>query len=213
MDYELELQCIGIGDATIELFVPKEESVKRVYLTQKEENASTPFPYWAKVWPSAMALSSFIQQHPYYVNNKEVLELAAGLGLPSLLAARHARSVCCSDYLPEPLQVVTESIAYNKATSITTRLLDWQHLPPDLFPDVLLLSDINYDPEQFDILYGVLSGFLQKKAVIMLSTPQRLMAKPFIERLLPWCTYQEELVIRQKGEDTPVSVYVLKEAE
>jgi hypothetical protein len=33
-------------------------------------------------------------------------------------------------------------------------LLDWNALPEDLAADVVLLSDINYEPEAFDALLG-----------------------------------------------------------
>ena len=85
---------------------------------------------------------------------------------------------------------------------------DWHQLPNELHPDVLLLSDINYDPVEFDNLFKVLTGFLQKDTLIILSTPQRLMAKPFISRLMPWCIQQENVQV----EETGVSIYVLKKA-
>lgn len=209
MKYELELQSIVIGDTTIKLFVPMADSVKQVYQAQREADSTIPFPYWARVWPAALALSTFLQKEPHYIIGKTVLELAAGVGLPSLLAARYASTVCCSDYLPETLDVVQRSIALNGAANISTRLLDWHRLPADLTPEVLLLSDINYDPREFDVLYGVFTRFLHSGTLMLLSTPQRLMAKPFIERLLPWCIHQEELPVLNSGEVTPVSVLVL----
>jgi predicted nicotinamide N-methyase len=210
MNYELELRSVAVGDVSVRLFVPVEESIKRMYGKQKEANSATAFPYWAKLWPSALALSAFIHQNPQYVTGKKVLELAAGLGLPSLLATPHAQSVCCSDYLPEALEVVDRTVAYNSVRNMFTRLLDWHHLPNDLSPEVLLLSDINYDPQEFNVLYRVLAGFLQKKVLILLSTPQRLMAKPFIERLLPWCIRQEEVAVPDQSSHTLTTVMVLE---
>jgi methyltransferase-like protein 23 len=209
MKYELELQTVAIGDTTLKLFVPKEDSARRIYLELREINSDTPFPYWAKVWPSALALGAFIQQHNHYIDGKEVLELAGGLGFPALLAASYAQTVCCSDYLPEILEVVDQSITINGITNIYSRLLNWHQLPSDLTADVLLLSDINYDPGEFDVLYGVLTHFLKKNTIIILSTPQRLMAKPFIERLLPWCVQQEEIAVPYKGDVAMINVYVL----
>lgn len=210
MNYELELRTITIGDIVIKIFVPTEDSVKRIYREQRQANNTTPFPYWAKLWPAALGLSTFLQQQSQFITGKEVLELAAGMGVPSLLAARYASRVIYSDYLPEALDVVEQSIDLQSATNLTTRLLDWHRLPPDLSPEVLLLSDINYDPQEFEVLYKVLKGFLQKKTTILLSTPQRLMAKPFIERLLPWCVRQEEMPVSDKGETLLISVLVLQ---
>lgn len=210
MNYELELRTITIGDIAVKLFVPTEVSVKRIYGEQRQANSTTPFPYWAKVWPAALGLSTFLQQQPQFITGKEVLELAAGVGLPSLLAARYASSVIYSDYLPEALDVVEQSIALQDTTNLTSRLLDWHRLPPDLSPDVLMLSDINYDPQEFEVLYEVLNGFLQNNTTILLSTPQRLMAKPFIERLLPWCIRQQEMPVDDNGETVLISVLVLQ---
>lgn len=49
------------------------------------------FPYWSKCWPSAIALSNFIAKNQALIQDKQVLELATGLGLPSLVAARFAK--------------------------------------------------------------------------------------------------------------------------
>jgi predicted nicotinamide N-methyase len=104
--------------------------------------------------------------------------------------------------------VLQQVINHNRFNNMESRRLNWHQLPEDLQPDVLLLSDINYDPAEFDILYQVLSRFLQKRTLIMLSTPQRLLAKPFISRLMPWCIQQEN----GQAEEIPVSIYVLKQA-
>ena len=42
---------------------------------------------------------------------------------------------------------------------LTTRLTHWQQLPKGLTADVLLLSDINYNPSDFDALNQMLQYF------------------------------------------------------
>jgi predicted nicotinamide N-methyase len=210
MDLELELQYIAIGNTMVKLFVPLPERVKNAYLMQKAEAEHTPFPYWAKVWPSAIALSEYILKHPDIMAGKEVVELAAGLGLPSLVAAPYAKTICCSDYLPEALAVVNKSIAANNFSNVYTQLLDWNHLSKNITPDVLLLSDINYDLQEFNTLQKILLDFLHRDTIILLSSPQRLMAKTFIQRLLPWCAHMEEITVSYKGVQTLISVFVLK---
>ena len=96
-------------------------------------------------------------------------------------------------------------------SNVACRVLDWNHLPDDLMADVLLLSDINYDPEQFAVLHQVLQRFLRQGTVILLATPQRLMAKPFIEKLLPFCREQYEMTIYHLQQHTPVSILLLQE--
>lgn len=155
-------------------------------------------------------MASFISAHSEYVRDKTVLELAAGLGLPSIIAARHASSVCCSDYSEEAVDTIEQSIQHNNLLNTQARLIDWYHVPEDVNADVLLLSDINYEPDSFEQLYKVISEFLEKGSTILLSTPQRLMAKPFIERLLSASVYHEELKILHQDKPVMCSLFVLK---
>jgi predicted nicotinamide N-methyase len=147
------------------------------------------------------------------VQHQNVLELAAGLGLPTFVAARYAQSVCCSDYLEEAVATMARTAQHLQLSNVTSQVLDWNHLPDDLTADVLLLCDVNYDPDQFARLYHVLQRFLRQGTLILLSTPQRLMAKPFIEKLLPFCRQQYEMSIYHLQEHTPISLLLLKEQE
>jgi predicted nicotinamide N-methyase len=206
---KLSLEIIEFGNNSIKLFVPGYDYVKQKYEESKRNAAGKYFPYWAKIWPAAIGMCNFISVHPSLITGKKVLELAAGLGLPSLLAAAYAGEVCCSDYLQDAIDVIDRSIAINEYNNVYTRLLNWHHLPENLHADVLLLSDVNYDEAEFAILYKVVERFINNGATIILSTPQRLMAKSFIEKLLPWITVQEEMEINVT-EKTFVSIFVLK---
>ena len=211
MSLSLQLQHLERPGYTIDLFVPHAQEVQDSYFQLKQELAQVPYPHWTKLWPAALAMSDFIHQHPELVQHKKVLELAAGLGLPSFVAARYAKAVCCSDYLEEAVATMAKSAQHLQLSNITCRVLDWNHLPDDLTADVLLLSDINYDPDQFVRLHQVLQRFLQQGTVILLTTPQRLMAKPFIEKLLPFCRQQYEMMIDHLQQHTPVSLLLLQE--
>ena len=192
-------ECLTFGEITITLQIPDPQSLLK--------NATT---FYAKLWPSAIALAEFITTNPAFIANKNVLELAAGLGLPGMVAAHIASEVTISDYIPEAVELMKSSVVLNGLTNVRCELLDWYNLPTDLTTDVLLLSDINYDPEAFEVLYQVLGGFLASGTTIILATPQRLMAKPFIERLLAFCTMQEEVQVSLNSEQTFITILVLK---
>lgn len=211
MSVSLQLQHLERPGYTIDLFVPNAREVQDNYALQKQELAQVPFPHWTKLWPAALAMSDFIVQHPELVQHQKVLELAAGLGLPSFVAAAYAQSVWCSDYLEEAVATMTKSALHLQLSNVICEVLDWNNLPGDLTADVLLLSDINYDPEQFDRLYQVLKRFLQQGTLILLATPQRLMAKDFIEKLLPFCRQQYEMSIYHLQQHTPISILLLQQ--
>ena len=211
MSVTLQLQRLERPGYDIALFVPDAQEVQEQYFRQKNVQEEVPFPHWTKLWPAALAMADYLHQHSALVEGKEVLELAAGLGLPSLVAARYARSVCCSDYLEDAVETMEKSARQLQLNNITSRLLDWNQLPADLTAEVLLVSDINYDPDQFDRLYEVLHRFLRQGTQIVLTTPQRLMAKPFIESLLPYCRLQQELTVEYLQQRTAISLLVLRE--
>jgi predicted nicotinamide N-methyase len=204
------LQNFEFGPNHLQVFVPDLTIVKEQYQHLKKEKPSVAFPYWSQVWPAALGLCRFLVKHTHYIQNKKVLELAAGLGLPSLLAARYASEVCASDHIPEAVELMKRSAAHNGILNMKCGLLDWNNLPDSISTDVLLISDINYDPAEFEIVFTVLQKFLKNGTTIILSTPQRLIAKPFIDRLLPFCIKREEVLVENVRQQTIISVMVLE---
>lgn len=132
-----------------------------------------------------MALAQFIDANPTLVQDKTVLELAGGLGLPALVAAQYAGKVTGSDYQQPAVDIQQQNVAVNGIKNMTVLLLDWRllQLPADY--EVVLLSDINYEPGMFDELLALLGKLQQAGTSIILATPQRLPARPFMEGLLP----------------------------
>ena len=185
------------------LWVPDQASLQNSYHLQENK---IDFPYWAKLWPAAMVLSRFILDNPGYIKSKNVLELAGGLGLPSLFAASLVSSVICSDYDAKAVEFIKDNIALNQIENMEGRQINWTNPPSDINCDVLLLSDINYNPNDFTILIEMIEGMLSKGITILLSTPQRLAGREFIEQLLPYCNRNEEIWQDQ----TPINVLVLK---
>ncbi len=210
MNPEATLQTFQFDDYHVQAYVPDALLLQHWFTAQQKINPSFPSPYWAQLWPAARALCSFIAEQPQWVQHKKVLELAAGLGLPSLLAAQFADQVICSDYIAEAADIIQRSIEHNGFQNIQSCVLDWNALPHDLTADVLLVSDINYEPAVFETIYNVIEHFLNAGTVILLSTPQRLMAKPFIERLVPFCTLQKEITVKETLPETICTVMLLK---
>lgn len=187
------------NNISITLALPEEEKLRIDW----QEKRLSHFPFWGKCWPAAEAMASFLVAYSHLIQGKKVLELAGGLGLPSLVAANFALEVCCSDYLPEPLAYVKASAIANNITNISTAIINWQQLPENIQTDVLLLSDVNYDPADFEALDKLLQYFLERKTLILLSTPQRIMGKAFIKKWIPYQQQQETIA-------PDISLFVLK---
>lgn len=197
------LTTVTINNRNIQLLVPGADGSK----------LSIHSPYWAKVWPAAIGLCYFLDDNLDYIKRKTVTELAAGLGLPSLFAARYAAKVYCSDIEPAAVELMEQSVQHNRLNNVRCNVRSWSDFMGDINPETLLLSDINYEPEQFDVLLKVIQYYLEHHCTIIISTPQRLMAKSFIEKLLPHCVRQEEVLVNDASKQIPISIFIIKEKE
>ena len=207
MELSLSLNTLEIGAIKIDMYVPDPESVRQKYAAEKIRDPETPFPFWAKIWPSAIALAVYLNRNPDIIKGKRVLELAGGLGLPSIVASQYAEKVCCSDYLEEAVAVVRQTVLHNRINNVDCAVYNWYSLPEELHADVLLLSDVNYEPEVFDQLIKVCEKFLFSGTTIILTTPGRIIAKKFIYRLDKWVKEKFEMAV---DSDNPVYVFLLK---
>ena len=164
------------------------------------------FPYWGKCWPAAVVLAEFLSKNSFLVRDKLVIELASGLGLPSLVASDYAKKVVTTDFLQDPLSFVDMSVRENGISNIETKIINWHAIPKELTADVVLLSDVNYNPDDFEALDRLIDFFLQQNTLIILSTPQRIVAKTFVEKWLRFEKMQETFFLT---DDLQVSVLVL----
>lgn len=182
-------------DNDFTIFIPDPGEIAEQYKHDKHA------AYWAQVWPASVGLCRFVQKHSHFIKNKTVLELAAGLGLAGLYAAQFAKQVHITDIEPQAMEYIQESIAYNQLNNVTYAVMNWKDAAQLPLPEVVLLSDVNYSPEVFEELEKVILHFIQNKITVILSTPQRLVAKEFINGLLPYC--------KERGEQEGISVFVL----
>jgi predicted nicotinamide N-methyase len=208
MELLLNLHTIEIGSIKVDMYVPDPESVRKKYAVEKTRDTETPFPFWAKIWPSAFALAEYLNGNPDIIKGKSVLELAGGLGLPSIVAAMYAEHVCYSDFIQNAVDVAKKNMELNQLANVDCRVYNWHYLPEDLSVDILLLSDINYEPKEFDQLIAVCEKFLLSGTTIILTTPGRIMAKDFIDRLDKWNYEKSGMTV---DSENPVYVYLLKQ--
>jgi predicted nicotinamide N-methyase len=206
MQYPVQLTQIGAEKA---IYIPAYEAVKAIYADLLESDPATPFPYWAKVWPSAIALLDVLQKHPNWIKDKNVLELGAGIGLPSLMMAGITKSIQISDYDLEAVELLRKNIEHLELENAEALKLDWNALPEAIHPEVLILSDVNYDPTQFETLTKLIEKFLHQGCTIILSTPQRIMASPFVLALSTFIIADYVELVDENGVTKEISILVL----
>lgn len=188
--------------------MPDPERVRMAWASAEDQEASA-FPYWSRVWPAALGMGEFLSLHPELFRRKTVLEIGAGLGLPSLLCAQEAGSVLCTDHSVDAVEYARASAALNGLEHFRAQTFDWTSGDAPIACEVLLLSDINYAPESFASIIALLDAYITGGTLVILSTPHRLSAREFVRRIEPWIRHRTEYMVGGEGEQAPVSVYVL----
>lgn len=203
MLFPYTIQSYSFNDQAVLLAIPDREQVAQCW--QQNNLPESRFPFWAKLWPAARGLCQFLADNTGFIRDNVVLELAAGLGLPSVFAAKYARNVVCSDYITEIRPYVEESANRNMLQNLSIDIIDWNHITGEHAAEIILMSDINYNPAIFPELESLFTRLLNNGKTIILSTPQRLMAKPFINSISSFCIHSA--VNSVDNEDISVFVY------
>jgi predicted nicotinamide N-methyase len=136
-------------------------------------------PYWAELWQSGVALADVVSARD--LRGTTVLELGAGLGLPSLAAALRGAKVLATDWADDAVALLR---ANAKRNSIRLRVKRVRWDAPDALlreaPWQLVLgADLLYEERnaaQLQELLPKLGG------EILIADPGRPFARPFFER-------------------------------
>uniref|UniRef100_A0A8C4FDA9 Methyltransferase-like protein 22 n=1 Tax=Catagonus wagneri TaxID=51154 RepID=A0A8C4FDA9_9CETA len=167
-----------------------------------EHTMATPLEDVGKqVWRGALLLADYILFRRDFFRGRTVLELGAGTGLASIIAATVARTVYCTDVGADLLAMCQRNVALNSHLTaagggvVKVKELDW--LKDDLCMDpevpfswseedvsdlyghatVLLAAEVFYDNDLTDAVFKTLSrlaGRLKNACMAVLSVEKRL---------------------------------------
>jgi len=193
----------------LQLYVPDPDQVKPTYELLVATNPAAAFPFWARIWPSSLALTAFLQKEPHWIASKHVLEIGAGIGLPSFSINSAAQSLVISDYSPEAVALMEKNIQSLGLRHAKAMYLDWNDFPSDLSADTVLLSDINYDPEQFKALLSLIQQLLDKGITIVIATPERISAISFAVQLEPYVARSVLETVATGSQAIDIRIFVL----
>ncbi|XP_067634276.1 electron transfer flavoprotein beta subunit lysine methyltransferase-like [Eurosta solidaginis] len=139
-------------------------------------------PFWAFYWPGGQAISRYILDNPFLVNNKAVLDFGSGCGASSIAALMHkAKYVVANDIDAVAgcaatlnaqlngvdltyLHICTENLLVTSAATATSELIK---------EDLILLGDVFYDEEFASILQPWLKYLRAAGKQIIVGDPGR----------------------------------------
>jgi predicted nicotinamide N-methyase len=133
-------------------------------------------PYWAELWPSGVALAEHVAALD--VRGLLVLELGAGLGLPSLAAALRGADVLATDWAEDAVALLRANAERNHI-GLRSELVRWDE--PARFGtgwDLVLAADVLYEQRNAEQLLRLLPQLAARE--ILLAEPGRPFAKDFL---------------------------------
>lgn len=140
-------------------------------------------PYWADLWPSAIALARWLSNKD--LRGKRVIELGCGLGLPSVVCLSRGAEVVVSDHYAAAMDFAVFNARTNEGREPETFLLDWRHPELDglgLF-DLVIGADVLYEALNGLALAELVPRLLSPRGEVIFADPNRNTAPVFLDEM------------------------------
>jgi predicted nicotinamide N-methyase len=138
-------------------------------------------PYWCVAWPAGLALARYLSGMD--LAGRTVLEVGSGVGISGLGAALAGAEVLITDNVPAALRLALMN-ARRSGVSVRAAAADWRAWPVSGCFDLVVGSDVTYEPAAFDALMAVLDESLANGGEVLLTDPGRLSASTFQKRAI-----------------------------
>lgn len=148
-------------------------------------------PCWAEAWPAARGLAAYFLQGPR-LDGTSVLELGAGVGLPGVACGLQGSNVTFSDFQPLALSLCEANARLHRLPRYRLLLADWRRYRCRERFDLVLASDIAYEPRLLPFLKAVLLEAIKPGGSIYFSHPGRPVTFSFIQELHAAAAFHEE---------------------
>ena len=135
-------------------------------------------PYWAEIWPSAITLSTFIADE-MTIEGKRVIEIGAGVGMVSVVAAWKGASVLATDYSLEALRFAHYN-ALKNGVDLSCDRLDWRMVKCSEKFDLLFAADVLYERVNLLPIITAIEKLLKPGGAAYISDPRRRVAEQFV---------------------------------
>ena len=199
-----------IGDRTYNVLHPASADA---LIDEGDFERDERLPYWAELWPSAIALARYLARKT--VGGKRAIELGCGVGLPTIVALSRGAEVLATDYYEAALDFAAYNARLNVGLEPETALLDW-HAPEaerlGAF-DLVFAADVLYERRNAPALAELVPGLLASGGEVVFADPRRKDASPFLE-LMKERGFESEtrvITVEQAGREVRVLVHRLSE--
>jgi predicted nicotinamide N-methyase len=150
-------------------------------LRHQEGAVARTAPYWARLWPSGLALADALALRDD-LDGVRLLELGSGLGLASVVAARAGAQVMATDGVSDAVVFTAHNLAVNQLEG-EVALVDWR--APDALVergpwDLVVAADVFYLRHNVAALLRLLPRLTEGGAEVLIADPSRAGARDFL---------------------------------
>lgn len=178
-----------------------EKSTPTIVLLEARNLVSSAGTTGLRTWDASLHLTTYLTTHTSFIAGKSILELGSGLGLLSILCARHlgASHVTCTDGSEEVMAELPTNFYLNDladSSLITTKELKWGHALLGTEEsswnsarkiDVVLGADLIYDGEAVPALLSTLTELFEMFPEVKVLMAQCVRNKERFEKFLGTC--------------------------
>lgn len=200
---------VQIENVSVKLFRIKDVENLLDQITDQDFSKDERLPYWAELWPSALAMAEFILQNPQLFKHKKVLELGCGLGLSGIAATFAGAEVVFSDYERQALEFVDKNYRLNFGSEPQLLHLDWRKNNFNLKFEIILAADVLYEKRFFKPVLETVDKILSTGGIFVLAEPNRPVAVEILNDLRQQFSIAEELKKKIESDQKLITVNIL----
>jgi predicted nicotinamide N-methyase len=176
---ELGVQRFDLGSGQeVDLVLPADWEELR----HQEGGAGRPVPYWARPWPSGLALARALAADPPAAGTT-VLELGCGLAAPSIVAARAGARVLATDGAADAVAFAAHALALNEVQAEVAHV-DWNTHGGALIArgpfELVLAADVLYTQANVQTAMRLWPRLVAPGGELWLADPQRAGARDLL---------------------------------
>ncbi len=166
------------------------------------------FPLWAKIWRASWVLADYLASMPVAAK-KKFLELGAGVGLVSIVAASFGHRITMSEYSYDALQFARANTHINDCPGLPVVELDWTRPQlPGRF-DYIVGSEVIYKKEDCRPLVKLLKAALKPNGEVILAGEMRKSSMDFYTEFESSFNIKVQKKILRSA-DEEISIYLFR---
>jgi 2-polyprenyl-3-methyl-5-hydroxy-6-metoxy-1,4-benzoquinol methylase len=161
------------------------------------------FPFWVMIWPASLAVAQYLASLPPPL---DILEIGAGLGIPSLFASAFGHRVLATDKEELPLKLLKRS-AEEQGLDLSVKTLDWINPNLEKKFDVIAGAEVVIKSSLFDPLFNLFRSYLKPDGHIILAheSERKRTLVPFLVKAEEHFKVETKLV-RLKDEEKIIEI-------